>query len=525
MTLNSSGPISLAGTTAGVSIEIELSGNGTTQISLNDTNVRTLAGVASGAITMPTNFYGKSSTTYYIGIMATLLGSNPGSNSYNPTTGLAIDSTYLYIASFYANCGSGQLAINKFNATTGSYISTFGYGASATGTAHWNACAASGNIRICGTYLYLVGQYNICFNSYTAVTFTVCGSALTPKFKASISTPATGRTCQGQVITAFQKMPNGNYVGTGSSGWAQCLGCCGSAGYNYAVIFVLNSAGNTVSWAAYGAYDTGSGFYTNITNVGTDSSSNIYASTFGMNTNSVGMTKFTSSGSVSWSKYYTGINTQVAGLSTTGSYIYRTHAYGSVHSINPSNGNNVFYATFNDGRYGPGGCDQDSSGNVYVTWAYQGGSPSTQGFAIIAKFNSSGTLQWVNKLTPTGSSLGGNGNGISAGNYGPFIKVTSNFIYISFSTIFFPSSYSYSNHPLGYAALPLDGSHNSGSTITVTAGSTSYYFTYASAGITPSFYSITANNTVGWTSTSGSVGGLSTQGFNNGTVSTGISTI
>jgi hypothetical protein len=58
--MNSSGPISLAGTTAGVSIEIENGGNGTTQISLNDAAVRSLAGVPSGAITMPTNFYGKS---------------------------------------------------------------------------------------------------------------------------------------------------------------------------------------------------------------------------------------------------------------------------------------------------------------------------------------------------------------------------------------------------------------------------------------------------------------------------------
>jgi hypothetical protein len=60
MALNSSGPISLAGTTAGVSIQIENGGNGTTQISLNDAAVRTLAGVASGAIIMPTDFYGKS---------------------------------------------------------------------------------------------------------------------------------------------------------------------------------------------------------------------------------------------------------------------------------------------------------------------------------------------------------------------------------------------------------------------------------------------------------------------------------
>jgi len=62
MTLNASGPISLAGTTAGQSIEIENGGNGTTQISLNDAAVRSLAGVPGSGTTiiMPTNFYGKS---------------------------------------------------------------------------------------------------------------------------------------------------------------------------------------------------------------------------------------------------------------------------------------------------------------------------------------------------------------------------------------------------------------------------------------------------------------------------------
>lgn len=62
MALNTSGPISLAGSTTGQSIAVELGVSATAQISLNCTNVRTLAGVASGAITMPTNFYGKSST-------------------------------------------------------------------------------------------------------------------------------------------------------------------------------------------------------------------------------------------------------------------------------------------------------------------------------------------------------------------------------------------------------------------------------------------------------------------------------
>jgi len=59
MTLNSSGPISLGGSTAGQSINLELGKSATATVSLNDTDVRTLAGVASGAIIVPTNFYGR----------------------------------------------------------------------------------------------------------------------------------------------------------------------------------------------------------------------------------------------------------------------------------------------------------------------------------------------------------------------------------------------------------------------------------------------------------------------------------
>jgi len=60
MALNSSGPISLAGSTTGQSIAVELGLSATGTISLNDAAVRTLAEVPSGAIIMPTNFYGKA---------------------------------------------------------------------------------------------------------------------------------------------------------------------------------------------------------------------------------------------------------------------------------------------------------------------------------------------------------------------------------------------------------------------------------------------------------------------------------
>ena len=66
MTLNSSGPISLGGSTAGQSINLELGQAATATVSLNDANVRTLAGVASGAIVVPTDFYGKSNVVISI---------------------------------------------------------------------------------------------------------------------------------------------------------------------------------------------------------------------------------------------------------------------------------------------------------------------------------------------------------------------------------------------------------------------------------------------------------------------------
>jgi len=59
MTMNSSGPISLGGTIEGESIAIQNGGTGSSTISLNDTAVRTLAGVPSGQIIMPDDFWGK----------------------------------------------------------------------------------------------------------------------------------------------------------------------------------------------------------------------------------------------------------------------------------------------------------------------------------------------------------------------------------------------------------------------------------------------------------------------------------
>jgi hypothetical protein len=75
MTLNSSGPISLGGATTGQSINLELGQSATTQVSLNDSNVRTLAGITTplSTIVVPLNFWGKSSNVFF---MAEITGTN-----------------------------------------------------------------------------------------------------------------------------------------------------------------------------------------------------------------------------------------------------------------------------------------------------------------------------------------------------------------------------------------------------------------------------------------------------------------
>jgi len=64
MALNASGQISIGGSTAGQSINLELGLSATATSTMNDAALRSLAGVASGAISL-SNFYGKSSAIGY----------------------------------------------------------------------------------------------------------------------------------------------------------------------------------------------------------------------------------------------------------------------------------------------------------------------------------------------------------------------------------------------------------------------------------------------------------------------------
>ena len=107
MALNSSGPISLGGATAGQSINLELGQAATATTSLNATNVRTLAGVLSGQIIMPTNFWGKSSLTpfyAYTGSLGNLFDTLSTFGVPKPSVGLGM----------YVNISAGAVVAQSF---------------------------------------------------------------------------------------------------------------------------------------------------------------------------------------------------------------------------------------------------------------------------------------------------------------------------------------------------------------------------------------------------------------------------
>jgi len=115
--MNASGPISLGGATTGQSINLEVGQSATATVSLNDANVRLLAGVPSGTIIMPTNFYG---TSYRISLSVTL-----ASNTANYSLNLSTISNY--------RSGASDITITV---NSGVYIystTTAGYGMNLTG--------------------------------------------------------------------------------------------------------------------------------------------------------------------------------------------------------------------------------------------------------------------------------------------------------------------------------------------------------------------------------------------------------
>lgn len=138
MALNSTGPLSIGGSTVGQSINLELGRAASATSSMGETALRNLAGVPSGAISM-SNFYGKSAFT-------------PGSQTFtaNGTFVVPTGTTTLTIEAWGAGGEGGAAATTTGAAGTASIVSgtglttmTAGGGSGGTG-GQSNATAAGG---------------------------------------------------------------------------------------------------------------------------------------------------------------------------------------------------------------------------------------------------------------------------------------------------------------------------------------------------------------------------------------------
>jgi hypothetical protein len=179
MPLNLSGPISLAGSTAGQSIAVELGLSASGNISLNQTDVRTLAGVPSGAITMPTNFYGKSAAT--LPTVALFFG---GAGCPPPTTRINDSGTLIGSQVSITSSINGTSNFTASGTSTNTAVYVGGNGMRCPNTIRFNKCGnlvgsviSRGTVRDghaggrAGDNLLIWGGYRPCCCGGIAATF------------------------------------------------------------------------------------------------------------------------------------------------------------------------------------------------------------------------------------------------------------------------------------------------------------------------------------------------------------------
>jgi hypothetical protein len=202
MTLNASGPISLGGATTGQSINLELSQISTATISLNDTNVRTLAGVSSGAITMPTNFWGKSAGSYWLMQIHNPVATTQSYNNVADGYVFANDATNYYFSSGGSPAPGGACFLMSFNKDGGVVNQRIVTGAFAGGVKLSNLNTST--VYSFGARTTTIGLFGTVDPSTLVVTPQYC--------------PSIGGGFTGVSFAQFNRFPDGTFLmNTGKS--------------------------------------------------------------------------------------------------------------------------------------------------------------------------------------------------------------------------------------------------------------------------------------------------------------------
>jgi len=417
MALNSSGPISLAGTTTGQSIEKELGGNGTTQISLNDTAVRTLAGVPSGAITMPTNFWGKSNMTGWIN---EAVPSVTYGLFYNSTS----DSTYYYVyglASQY-NCGNSvdYQTIAKYTLTGTAVYNKQLY---QPGQLGWNSNNYAMTIDTSSNIYIFPKPRNGGVGAISIIKYDSGGTLLSQK-QLLYTSPISNFNPQRAFVDS-----SGDLVVAGHFIYLSCSG-----NYYYPFLAKYNAttgaqiyayyatAARSMQWQQSATIDSAGYLWMS---GGGGSTNENYVTRWNPSTGALAMIK--KSATVCCNPYY--IFGGVATDSSNNAYFWSSNSYSSSRILVKMNSSGAVQwgrRVTATGSFQLGGqlCS-DSSDNIYAAWQ---DTTSNAGKLVIVKYNSSGVLQWQRNLYPNVAFSNRYINCAS-------LKVINGYLYVTGSTL------------------------------------------------------------------------------------------
>jgi hypothetical protein len=384
MTLNASGPISLGGSTAGQSVNLELGQSATATISMNDANVRALAGVSSGAISLPGNFWGKSNVQS--------LFSFTSYNGFNTTGGMATDSSN----NIYCNLGNGVAKFSAAGAIQWQKTITNSLGASQENLANFGK-DSSGNI-------YTALPISTAVQSFGALALVSFDSSGALRWQRTITNDLGANFAYATVCDSSN---NVYMVGSTRRG-------TGALQPVNAYIVKYNSSG-VFQWQRNLYSQYGSGYATTFYSAACDSSGNIIVAGFADGTPLIA--KYNSSGTIVWSKYITLSSGSGSGFyqgivldSSDNAYVVGADAQGSVYRciyakydssgtlqwqkyIDFLGGSTGFFTGLQIGL--------DSSNNGYVAVG-----SATAALKYVFSFNSSGTVRWANTLYSNNSPFG-----------------------------------------------------------------------------------------------------------------------
>ena len=408
MTLNSSGPISLGGSTTGQSINLELGVSATALADINSTSFRTLAGVASGAISL-SNFYGKSNASFFV-------------------AGLYNGSTYVGNCGFNGN-GTSFTAIASDNLNTYNYI----YRISASGTVNSSFSVTPNltNVSNVGVNVFSVDSSNNIYILYQGSSYRASIINSSNAITTVYNIIATGYSGNGVNLSQGYAFDGTNiyYPSSVVSG-----GCCCSSSIGFVK---TNTSGSGTLYYN----DNFGGSPTPGTTITIDGSGNVYQVPFSsgnfykFNSSGLGTANavLTTGGIRAFSTYqssYLAMAMVNTGVSFIGLYNISSFAGTTKPTLISS------YSLSNGGDGTPvisssSAVCFDSSGNSYFCFA---STTSSSGFWVI-KLNTSGTVQWSRNFS--GYSSGSSPLNLTIAIVGTSVLISANIYKAGVGNAFF----------------------------------------------------------------------------------------